>query len=201
MVQPPDPSDDELVRQAIRQPQSSAFAQLVQRHQSRLRLYLRSLAGRADIADELAQESLLKVHRSLSQFKFQSSFKTWLMRIARNTFLDHVRLSSQRKEKLSFSDTEDPLYELEPSNEWTNPQDTEHDQILAIDLYRSLQLLSDAEREVIAHCYFADLSMDETAKLLNMPLGTVKTHSLRALKKLRDTMSSWQTASSLKDST
>jgi DNA-directed RNA polymerase specialized sigma24 family protein len=42
--------------------------------------------------------------------------------------------------------------------------------------------------------------MDETAKLLNMPLGTVKTHSQRGLKKLRDVLSAWQSPSRMKDS-
>ena len=94
MANLPEPSDDALIRKALCEPESDAFAQLVRRHQSRLRLYLRSLSGNSSIADELAQEALLKVYRSLSRFKFQSSFKTWLMTIARNTFLDQVRLAT-----------------------------------------------------------------------------------------------------------
>lgn len=195
MANLPEPSDDALIRQVLLEPQSDAFEQLIRRHQARLRLYLRSLTGNAAIADELAQDSLLKVHRSLSQFKFQSSFKTWLMRIARNTFLDHVRLASHVADSQRVSDEahgsaiEVPL-----------TQGTEHDLMLAIDIERSMQRLSSAEREVIAHCYFADLSMDETAKILGMPLGTVKTHSQRGLKKLRDAMTSWQPSTVVKES-
>jgi RNA polymerase sigma-70 factor (ECF subfamily) len=55
--------------------------------------------------------------------------------------------------------------------------------------------INNAEREVIAHCYFADLSMEETSQLLGMPIGTVKTHSQRGLKKLREALSAWQTTS------
>ena len=60
-----------------------------------------------------------------------------------------------------------------------------------IDLNKAMRSLSQAEREVIAHCYFADLSMEETASVLNMPLGTVKTHSNRALIKLRNELQAW----------
>jgi RNA polymerase sigma-70 factor (ECF subfamily) len=195
MTPPIEPTDEALIRRAILQPDSNAFEQLIQRHQGRLRLYLRSLTGVQAIADELAQESLIKAHRSLTQFKFQSSFKTWLMHIARNTFLDHVRRTPHIAEFLEQSG-EGLLNEAqEPST-----ASSEHHAMLAIDIDRSLQVLSAAEREVIAHCYFADLSMDETAKLLDMPLGTVKTHSQRGLKKLRHVLSAWQSPTSVKES-
>jgi len=61
-----------------------------------------------------------------------------------------------------------------------------------IDLNKAMKVLSQAEREVIAHCYFADLSMEETAGVLSMPIGTVKTHSNRALIKLRIELQAWK---------
>ena len=195
MTPPIEPTDDVLIRRAILQPDSDAFEQLIQRHQGRLRLYLRSLTGVQAIADELAQESLIKVHRSLNQFKFQSSFKTWLMHIARNTFIDHVRRMPHIAEFSQVTSESKQNEAPEPST-----PSNEYHAMLTIDIDRSLQVLSAAERDVISHCYFADLSMDETAKLLDMPLGTVKTHSQRGLKKLRDALSAWQSTSSLKES-
>lgn len=185
-----EPSDEALVRLALLQPHSNAFEQLIKRHQTRLRLYLRSLTGNQAVADELAQEALLKVHRALGQFKFQSSFKTWLMHIARNTFLDHVRVASHVADFQCAPDA-CPLSLAEPQT----TQSSEQQNMLAIDIDRSLKCLNTAEREVIAHCYFADLSMEETSKILGMPIGTVKTHSQRGLKKLREALSAWQTTS------
>ncbi len=117
------------------------------------------------------------------------------MRIARNTFLDHVRRTPHITEFWEQTD-EGLLNETQESS----IASSENHAMLAIDIDRSLQVLSAAEREVIAHCYFADLSMDETAKLLDMPLGTVKTHSQRGLKKLRDVLSAWQSPSNVKES-
>lgn len=188
MTCPPSPTDEDLVRMARLEPHSKAFALLIQRHQSRLRLYLRSLCGNNAFADELAQETLLKAHRSLSQFKFESSYKTWLMTIARNTFLDQARLASYASHLADRIHTQ---------SQWTESTDeratsTENEQMFIIDLNKAMKHLSQAEREVIAHCYFADLSMEDTARILNMPLGTIKTHSHRALLKLRSHLKAWK---------
>lgn len=187
MTLTPPPTDEDLVRMARLKPHSDAFATLIQRHQSRLRLYLRSLCGNSDFADELAQDTLLKVHRSLAQFKFESSYKTWLMTIARNTFLDQARLVSYAANILD-QHTEGQ-HRSERSDESSSRAENRH--MFIIDLNKAMRSLSQAEREVIAHCYFADLSMEETASVLNMPLGTVKTHSSRALIKLRNELQAW----------
>ena len=54
-----------------------------------------------------------------------------------------------------------------------------------LDLERALSVLSDGERAAIAACYYADLTHEEAAEAMGMPLGTVKTHILRAKAKLR----------------
>lgn len=188
MTCPPSPTDEDLVRMARLEPHSKAFALLVHRHQSRLRLYLRSLCGNNAFADELAQETLLKVHRSLSQFKFESSYKTWLITIARNTFLDQARLASYASNNAARH------HALEDASQSSDERatSTENEQIFIIDLNKAMKNLSQAEREVIAHCFFADLSMEDTASVLKMPLGTVKTHSNRALIKLKSKLHAWK---------
>lgn len=192
-----EPSDDELVRRSILQPDSDAFTRLVQRHQSRLRLFLRGLCHQPEWADELAQETFIKAHRSLASFKFQASFKTWLMSIARNCWLDQTRLASFQK--FTALDSEENFissHEAYDSNASYDFSTHLEDQLIfSIDLHRAMLQLSRTEREVIAHCYFADLSMSETAELMAMPLGTVKTHAHRALGKLKQGLSAWQNKS------
>lgn len=182
------PTDDELVRRSLLQTESDAFTRLVQRHQSRLRLFLRGLCGQAALADELAQETFIKAHRSLASFKFQSSFKTWLMSIARNCWIDQTRLAGFQNTQTLDHPTDD----IAPQESHEINTHLEEQLIFSIDLQRAMLQLSLQEREVIAHCYYADLSMSETATLLKLPLGTVKTHSHRALAKLKQILSVWE---------
>jgi RNA polymerase sigma-70 factor (ECF subfamily) len=62
---------------------------------------------------------------------------------------------------------------------------------LSLDLERALALLSAAEHDAIVHCYFADLSHAQAAEIMGWPLGTLKTHVLRAKIKLKAALSAW----------
>ena len=110
------------------------------------------------------------------------------MTIARNTFIDQARLVSYAA-NMPEQHTEG-AHASESSDECSSK--VEDRQIFLIDLNKAMKVLSQAEREVIAHCYFADLSMEETADVLSMPIGTVKTHSNRALIKLRIELQAWK---------
>jgi RNA polymerase sigma-70 factor (ECF subfamily) len=182
-------SDEELVQQLVLKPNHQDFEVLVNRHQSRLRLYLRGLCGNQAIADELAQETFLKVYRSIAQFKNHSSFKTWSIAIARNTYFDHFRRTKNHGHVVenSLFTTEEAL--SEPNNESSGV--SKEDGILSLDLEKAISRLTESEREVIVHCYFADLTMLETSVTLGIPLGTVKTHASRALAKMKFFLSDW----------
>lgn len=194
MPTPNEPSDQALIRQVLLESNPHAqlaFTLLVKRHQSRLRLYLRGLCGHQAIADELAQETFLKAYRALEQFKHEANFKTWLIAIARNTFMDQARLKKHRLESSNVpthaNDDSAPAPRFELSAQ-------SHDAgMLSLDMEKAIQALREDERSVILHCYFADLSMTETAIALNLPLGTVKTHASRALAKMRQILNDWET--------
>ena len=62
---------------------------------------------------------------------------------------------------------------------------------LAMDMQRAMAVLSDAERAAIVQCYHNDLSHEEAAQVLNCPVGTVKTHILRAKQKLKTRLAAW----------
>lgn len=110
-----DTSDEDLVRMVANHSDKTAFELLVKRHQARLRLYLRGLTGSVAAADDLAQETFFKVFRAIPKFEFQSSFKTWLMAVARNTFLDYVRLAGNRSQASNNGDADFFLCSIEPS--------------------------------------------------------------------------------------
>ena len=171
---PPAPSDAELILAVVERDDRRAYAALVHRHQGQVRSVLRRLTkGDAALADDLAQETFVLAWKSLKRFRFESRFSTWLYRIAFNAWQSEAR----RKHEVLL---DDETCAESPANACEMP-----DIVARVDLERAMALLSEGERAAIAACYYADLSHEEAAAALGMPLGTVKTHVLRAKAKLR----------------
>jgi RNA polymerase sigma-70 factor (ECF subfamily) len=169
------PSDAELILAVVQRDDRRAYAMLVERHQGPVRSVLRRLAkGDMALADDLAQETFVLAWRNLRRFRFESRFSTWLYRIAFNAWQSEAR----RKHEL-------PL-DADAAEDGPGTPSCEMPDIVArVDLERAMATLSEGERAAIAACYYADLSHEEAAAALGMPLGTVKTHVLRAKAKLR----------------
>lgn len=177
-------SDADLIARVVLKDDRNAFAELVRRHQSAVRASLRKLArGDDGLADDLAQETFLLAYRNLAKFRFDAKFSTWLYRIAYNVFISDAR---KMKELLHESDDD-----MSPEIPDTAPPLAESAG-LRLDLERAMSVLNDAERAVIVQCYYNDLSHDEAAQVLSMPLGTVKTHVLKAKEKMKSQMVAWQ---------
>jgi RNA polymerase sigma-70 factor (ECF subfamily) len=176
MGERPEPADAELILAVVSRDDRGAFARLVRRHQSMVRSVLRRLArGDHGLADDLAQETFLQAWRSLRHFRFDARFSTWLYRIAFNAWLSDAR---RRRDVL----LDDQDQDLAPATGEMEPGASTSDKV---DLARALAHLSDGERAAIAACYYADLTHEEAAEAIGIPLGTVKTHILRAKAKLR----------------
>lgn len=168
------PSDAELILAVIRRDDRRAFAVLVERHQGPVRSVLRRLAkGDTALADDLAQETFVLAWKNLRRFRFESRFSTWIYRIAFNAWQSEAR---RKREVLLDEDIDEGA--AAPACEMP-------DIVARVDLERAMARLSDAERAAIAACYYADLSHEEAAAVLGIPLGTVKTHVLRGKAKLR----------------
>ncbi len=165
---------------------------LLRRHQSAVRATLRRLAAGNDaLADDLAQETFVLAWRNLASFREEARFSTWLYRIATNCWLADAR---KRKEVLlgdrdgdgGDDDEDDAMSALGAS-----VGDTAHATSLRMDMARAMRVLSDGERAAIVQCYDNDLSHEEAAYVLGIPVGTVKTHILRAKKKLKSALADW----------
>jgi len=135
----------------------------------------RLTGGDAALADDLAQDTFVLAWRNLRGFRFQARFSTWLYRIAFNAWQSEVR----KRRELALDGIDEAAEDAALGFE-------EGPDIAArVDLERAIATLSDGERAAIAACYYADLSHEEAAEMLGIPLGTVKTHVLRAKAKLR----------------
>ena len=172
-------TDADLVARVLVDDDHHAFAELVRNHQSSVRGLLRQLV-RADVslADDLAQETFLRAYKNLRSFRGEARFSTWLYRIAYNCFREEAR---KRKELVGIDEAQ-----LEAEHD---PQTV--DPALRHDLAHALQLLPVHERSAILLCCQNGLSHDEAARVLDIPLGTVKTNVLRGREKLKKLLASW----------
>jgi RNA polymerase sigma-70 factor (ECF subfamily) len=167
-----------------------AFAELVRRHQSAVRACLRRLtAGNHALADDLAQETFVLAWRNLKAFRQEARFSTWLYRIATNCWLADAR---KRKEAL-LGDAEGDLPADDDDGATGEAGGGDHapGTVLKLDLERAMGALSEPERAAIVQCYHNDLTHEEAAYVLGMPVGTVKTHVFRAKQKLKLQLAAW----------
>ena len=158
---------------------AAAFAQLVRAYQAPLRRQLQQLThGDAARADDLAQQAFVQAWRALPAFRGDARFGTWLHRIAYNCFLQERRAAPPAHE---------PLGEMhEPAT-----PDPAAQRALRVDVERALAQLSEEQRVAIVHCYHLDLSHDEAAAVLGLPLGTLKSHVARGKARLRELLAAW----------
>jgi RNA polymerase sigma factor (sigma-70 family) len=175
--------DAALVQRARLANGASAFEQLVRRHQGLVRAQLRRLTdGDHAVADDLAQETFVLAWRKLDQFRGESSFATWVYRIAYTCFLQHRRRQGRPTEPVGDLD--------EAGAERMANADSESG--LEVDLGAAMQQLSENQRNALLYCVQLELSHEEAATVLGMPLGSVKTHVLRGKAKLRALLSEWR---------
>jgi RNA polymerase sigma factor (sigma-70 family) len=172
-------NDADLVARVLVDDDHHAFAELVRNHQSTVRGLLRNLT-RADVAlaDDLAQETFLRAYKNIRSFRGEAKFSTWLYRIAYNCFREDAR---KRKELVGIDETQ---LAAQPDPQTVDPG-------LRQDLMHALQLLPLRERSAVLLCCQNGLSHDEAARVLDIPLGTVKTNVLRGREKLKKTLAAW----------
>ena len=172
-------SDTSLIARVVQKDDRRAFGELVVRHQSSVRNFLRRLTN-MDVAraDDLAQDTFIKAYRSIKRFRGSAKFTTWLFRIAYHTFLNDQRA---RKPTTPF--------EEEFKHASVPPPQTSA--ALVRDLDEALLTLGVAEQAVFDLHYKKGMTHEETAEVLEIPIGTVKTHLSRGKEKLRMHLKDW----------
>jgi RNA polymerase sigma-70 factor (ECF subfamily) len=174
-------SDAALVARVIAGDDRSAFELLVRRHQSPLRNFLRRLTGHdAGRADDLAQETLIKMYRSIHTYKGTAKFSSWLYQIAYNTFLNDQR---RRRPETEF----DEAVHAAAVDNTTSAGDRG-------DVERALRMLPARQQAVFDLHYKKGMTHDEIATALGLPLGTVKSDLTRGRGQLKGLLEDWAPA-------
>lgn len=167
--------DGELIRRA-QAGEQRAFQQIAQQHSEPLFRCAFTLCRDRQLAEDIAQETLYEAWRSISRFDGRCRFSTWLYGILRHRSYKAVRRVVRR-----------PVAEL-PSEDVASPADPLRESQRVEDAARVRQAvaaLPEEHRLVIELRFFAELTLDDIAATLDIPLGTVKSRLHHGLEKLR----------------
>lgn len=150
---------------------------LVAAHQPNLFAFLYRMCGDPALAEELVQEVFLRALRAADRYRPQGKISTWLYRIASNVVRDHWRQQQRRP--------------TVPLTEWAPPPDpsAEAEALANLDALRVRRALLDLphqQRSALILRYYHDLSYQEIAEALVIPLGTVRSRLHNGLARLRD---------------
>jgi RNA polymerase sigma-70 factor (ECF subfamily) len=165
-------NEDARAIAAARRGDGRAFAAVVGAHQQAVRGFLRRFSGDWADADDLAQEAFVTAWRKIDRFEGRSSFRSWVCgigyRIARDARRAHTRAGARDFSWLEEMDDAEAGAPLEDR----------------IALARAMAELPDDQRAAVALCLGEGFSHTEAAEILNLPLGTVKSHVTRGRERL-----------------
>ncbi|MFW5755326.1 MAG: RNA polymerase sigma factor [Tangfeifania sp.] len=177
-------NDNELVQRFIEGDQNSLEI-LIHRHKSRVYSYILLIVKNQDLAEDVFQETFIKVIRSLKRGKYveNGKFVSWVLRIAHNLIIDHFR-----KEKLQGTVSNDSM-EVDIFNSQKFSEDTIEDQIvnsqILSEVKELIKELPDDQQQVIYMRHYMDMSFKEIAEQTGVSINTALGRMRYALINLR----------------
>ncbi|CAM1358857.1 RNA polymerase sigma factor [Tenacibaculum xiamenense] len=152
-----------------------AFAKLLDLYQERLYWHIRKIVGTHENADDVLQNTFIRVYKSLENFKQESSLHTWMYRIAYN---ESVRFLEKEKKKnfSSLQDVNDHFLSNLKGDQYFDGDEAQ------VRLHKVLQQLSEKQKRIFQMKYYDNLKFREIGELLEMSENTIKTHYYNAVK-------------------
>ena len=166
----------------------AAISQLIERHSRRVRDYIRMMVKDTDVADDILQETLIKVVKIIDEGRYADNgkFLSWLMRIAHNQVIDHFRAKSNVQHVSESSSGYNILGTMAYSSGSIEDEmvvEQTHEQLRQL-----VELLPDEQREVVMLRYYSDLSFKEIAEQTGVSINTALGRMRYALINLRKMM-------------
>ena len=177
-----------LVCQAREQGNQQAYADLMRMYKEPVYTMLLKMTNNPMEADDLTIEAFGKAFCQLHLYTPTNAFSTWLFAIASNNCLDHIR--KQRMQTVPLSDmsshSEDETYEYPLPSDSPTPEEKLVNEQRASNIRQAVGMLKPIYRDLLQLRYFEELSYEEIAQKLNLPMGTVKIRIKRAKELLKD---------------
>lgn len=177
-------ADSELVARAVTGREES-FEELVRRYQRPIAAYVYRMVGDYDSALDLTQEVFIKVYGSLTRYRSEFKFSTWIYKIAHNAAIDHLRRNSTRDQSLT-NEADGVQYEMPLKSSKPSPEQESERRERRMEIEAVVSQLPHAYKDLILLRHSQDLSYDEIADVTGLPLGTVKNRLFRAREMMRE---------------
>lgn len=162
----------------IRQRSAKGFELLYDKYSDALYCIINRIVTNTATAEDLLQDTFVKIWKNISSYDEQKgSFYTWMLNIARFTSIDYLRTKQYKNQLLTGPDD---VLEYEAGNDRALPH-SDH-----LGLRASVHKMELKYRQVIDIIYFYGYTYEETATMLNIPVGTVKTRARKAIQLLRN---------------
>lgn len=170
---------DEKILELLRDERSfeQGFKAMIHQYKERLYWQIRRIVVHHEDADDVLQNTFIKVYRGILQFEEKSKLYTWLYRIATNEALTHVS-SQQRKQTTSIDDVSSMLENKLRADDWFDGDEVQ------IRLQQAVAALPDKQKQVFTLRYFNEMPYEEMAGLLDTSVGALKASFHHAAKKI-----------------
>ena len=176
-------SEETLIERA-KKGSETAFASLMEKYETQVYHVAYAVLQNREDAEDASQETFLKVWKTLTFFRGESRFSTWLFRVAKNTALDYAAYRS-RREALSLNRTdpetgEESETELADTDVYSIPEDAVMTSETVREVREAMALLSPEHRLILTLREFDSLSYQEIGERIGLDIGTVKSRINRA---------------------
>jgi RNA polymerase sigma-70 factor (ECF subfamily) len=184
-------TDDQLIS-SYRSGNGEDFKVLIDKYKNPIFLFALRMTGNKGDAEDVAQETFVKLWRTLERYREGANFKAWIFAIARNTAIDKLR----KKKSNVFSD-----FDMEDGKNWitetfSDPDSIPEELIARAEqnnlLEKALAELPKPDQEILHLHYKEGFTFQNIGEILHKPLDTVKSRHHRALKKLRTYFEEWR---------
>lgn len=175
--------ENEIIRSVLRG-NVNDFEKLVTAYEKNVYSLALRMVGDPEDAADMTQETFIKAYRSLSSFRGDSKFSSWLYRIASNVCLDFLRSRSRHPQVSLSSSDEDEQTTFELPDMSRNPEEQLMKKLSMEAVRRGLEQLPEQQRQILVLRELGGLSYAELAQTLGLEEGTVKSRIFRARKRL-----------------